>query len=39
MCVGAHLPLDVVGGSAFGFSIGSPVNLATRTRRRKAPTR
>lgn len=25
--VGAHLPLDVVGGAAFGFAIGSLVNL------------
>ncbi|MGH2773842.1 MAG: phosphatase PAP2 family protein [Actinomycetota bacterium] len=25
--VGAHLPLDVIGGAAFGFAIGSLVNL------------
>ncbi len=25
--VGAHLPLDVVGGSALGLAIGSAVNL------------
>lgn len=28
MYVGAHLPLDVVGGSALGLAIGSAVNLA-----------
>jgi membrane-associated phospholipid phosphatase len=28
MYVGAHLPLDVVGGSALGVAIGSAVNLA-----------
>ena len=27
MYVGAHLPLDVVGGSALGLAIGSAVNL------------
>jgi undecaprenyl-diphosphatase len=26
--VGAHLPLDVIGGAAFGWAIGSPVNLS-----------
>lgn len=28
MYVGAHLPLDVVGGSALGLAIGSAINLA-----------
>ncbi len=28
MYVGAHLPLDVVGGSALGLAIGSAVDLA-----------
>jgi undecaprenyl-diphosphatase len=32
MYVGAHLPLDVVGGSALGLVIGCAVNLATRSR-------
>ena len=32
MYVGAHLPLDVVGGSALGLAIGSAVNLLIRTR-------
>lgn len=32
MYVGAHLPLDVVGGSALGMSIGSAVNLLIPTR-------
>lgn len=32
MYVGAHLPLDVVGGSALGSAIGCVVNLATRPR-------
>ena len=32
MYVGAHLPLDVVGGSALGLSIGSAVNLLIPTR-------
>jgi glycosyltransferase 2 family protein len=36
--VGAHLPLDVVGGSALGLAIGSAVNLALPTRR-TAPDR
>jgi undecaprenyl-diphosphatase len=30
MYVGAHLPLDVAGGSALGVAIGSAVNLALR---------
>jgi undecaprenyl-diphosphatase len=30
MYVGAHLPLDVVGGSALGVAIGSAVNLSLR---------
>jgi membrane-associated phospholipid phosphatase len=29
MYVGAHLPLDVIGGSALGLAIGSAVNLAS----------
>jgi membrane-associated phospholipid phosphatase len=33
MYVGAHLPLDVVGGSALGLAIGSAVNLLTPTPR------
>jgi glycosyltransferase 2 family protein len=33
MYVGAHLPLDVVGGSALGLAIGCAVNLAVPTRR------
>lgn len=33
MYAGAHLPLDVVGGSALGLAIGSAVNLAIPTRR------
>jgi membrane-associated phospholipid phosphatase len=32
--VAAHLPLDVVGGSALGLAIGSAVNLAIPVRRR-----
>jgi membrane-associated phospholipid phosphatase len=32
MYVGAHLPLDVVGGSALGLAIGSAVNLLIPTR-------
>jgi membrane-associated phospholipid phosphatase len=28
--VGAHLPLDVIGGAAFGFAVGSLVNLLLR---------
>lgn len=37
MYVGAHLPLDVVGGSALGLAIGSAVNLviAKRTAERE----
>jgi membrane-associated phospholipid phosphatase len=31
MYVGAHLPLDLVGGSALGLALGSAVNLARRT--------
>ena len=34
MYVGAHLPLDVVGGSALGLAIGSAVNLALPARTR-----
>jgi membrane-associated phospholipid phosphatase len=30
MYVGAHLPLDVLGGSALGLGVGSLVNLAAR---------
>ena len=30
MYVGAHLPLDVLGGSALGLAIGSAVNLSLR---------
>ena len=29
--VGAHLPLDVVGGAALGLAVGSAVNLALGT--------
>jgi len=32
MYVGAHLPLDVVGGSALGFAIGCAVNLVLPAR-------
>lgn len=42
MYVGAHLPLDVVGGSAFGLAIGSAVNLAIpapSSRRARPPDR
>ncbi|HEV8089303.1 MAG TPA: phosphatase PAP2 family protein [Actinomycetota bacterium] len=35
MYVGAHLPLDLVGGSALGLALGSTVNLVTA--RRRAP--
>jgi membrane-associated phospholipid phosphatase len=39
MYVGAHLPLDVVGGSALGLAIGSAVNLLIPTRREaESPT-
>jgi membrane-associated phospholipid phosphatase len=34
MYVGAHLPLDVIGGSALGLTIGSAVNLWIRDQRR-----
>ena len=34
MYVGAHLPLDVVGGSALGLAIGSAVGLALPARER-----
>jgi len=37
MYVGAHLPLDVVGGSALGLAIGSAVNLALPARERDRP--
>ncbi len=37
MYVGAHLPLDVVGGSALGLAIGSAVNLAFPARRPGRP--
>ena len=33
MYVGAHLPLDLVGGSALGLALGSTVNLVTARRR------
>jgi membrane-associated phospholipid phosphatase len=33
MYVGAHLPLDLVGGSALGLAIGCAVNLAIPTRK------
>ena len=36
MYVGAHLPLDLVGGSALGLALGSTVNLV-RERRSPAP--
>ena len=32
MYVGAHLPLDVVGGSALGLAIGCAVNITAPTR-------
>ncbi len=35
MYVGAHLPLDVVGGSALGLAIGSAVNLLIPARTRR----
>jgi membrane-associated phospholipid phosphatase len=35
--VGAHLPLDVAGGAAFGWAIGSLVNLGLGVPRRRAP--
>jgi len=35
--VGAHLPLDVVGGAALGAIAGSVVNLTLRPRSRAAP--
>jgi undecaprenyl-diphosphatase len=31
MYVGAHLPLDLVGGSALGLALGSAINLVRRT--------
>jgi len=34
--MGAHLPLDVIGGAAFGVVIGSAVNLTSGLRRDKA---
>jgi glycosyltransferase 2 family protein len=42
MYVGAHLPLDAVGGSALGVAVGCAVNLALgvpRDRSRRAPRR
>jgi membrane-associated phospholipid phosphatase len=36
MYVGAHLPLDVIGGAALGLAIGSAVNLLTPTPEEKA---
>lgn len=35
--VGAHLPLDVVGGACAGWAIGSAANLLTNVRRRQSP--
>ena len=35
--VGAHLPLDVVGGACAGWAIGSAANLLTNVRRRQTP--
>ena len=35
--VGAHLPLDVVGGACAGWAIGSAANLLTNLRRRQTP--
>jgi membrane-associated phospholipid phosphatase len=37
MYVGAHLPLDVIGGSALGLAVGSAVNLALRAPLRLLP--
>ena len=37
MYVGAHLPLDVVGGSALGLAIGSAINLAIPRRDPSSP--
>ena len=37
MYVGAHLPLDVIGGSALGLAVGSAVSLALRARLRLLP--
>jgi undecaprenyl-diphosphatase len=37
MYVGAHLPLDLVGGSALGLALGSTVNLVRGRRRAPAP--
>lgn len=37
MYVGAHLPLDVVGGSALGLAIGSAVNLVLAPSERDRP--
>ena len=34
MYVGAHLPLDLVGGSALGLALGSAINLVLPDRRR-----
>lgn len=34
MYVGAHLPLDLVGGSALGIAIGCAINIAARSRKR-----
>jgi undecaprenyl-diphosphatase len=36
MYVGAHLPLDLVGGSALGLALGSMVNLVRGRRRASA---
>ena len=34
--MGAHMPLDVIGGAAFGVIIGSAVNLTSGLREDKA---